>query len=80
MLLELASQTFAHDEAKCLQDAAYTVFQSRDLRHQLGARYQQRPNGLAVKAFYGNFSIPTNPHDLRDTFRIVVIRLVDLQR
>ena len=65
MLRELAFQTFAHDEAKCLQDAAYTVFQSRDLRHQLGARYQQRPNGLAVKALFG---------------RMVVIRLVDLER
>jgi hypothetical protein len=76
----LASQTFAHDEAKCLQDAAHTVFQSRDLRHQLGAHDQQRPNGLAVKALHCNFSIPANPHDLRNTFRIVVIRLVDLER
>jgi hypothetical protein len=77
---ELASQTLAYDEAKRLQDAAYTVFQSRDLRHQLGADYQQRPDRLAVKALYGNFSIPTNPYDLRNAFRVVVIRLVDLER
>jgi hypothetical protein len=80
MLGELASQTLAHDEAKRLQDAAYTVFQSRDLRHQLGADHQQRPNRLAVKALYSNFTIPTDPYDLRNAFRVVVIRLVDLER
>src|SRR5215831_15265570 len=54
--------------------------QRRNLRHDLGACYQQCTHGLAVEALHRHLAVPADAHDLRQTEGVVGVGLVDLQR
>jgi hypothetical protein len=61
-----------------LQNAANAILQRRNLRHDLGARHQQRTFGLAVEALHRHLTVPADTHDLRQAKGVVGIGLVAL--
>jgi hypothetical protein len=75
---EPATQAFRQHSTEGLQNAAYAILQCRDLRHDLGARYQQCTHGLAVETFHRHLTVPANAHDLRQTESVVGVGFIDL--